>query len=63
VRCHLGSHGRKPERVFILLDERARTVHRRDRFEVTLMAVESKEIREFRQHERSGKLPRGWREE
>jgi hypothetical protein len=27
------------------------------------MTVESKDIRELRQHERSGKLPRGWRDE
>jgi len=63
LRWHLGSHGRTPEKVFVLMDESARGVHRRHRFEVTLMAVETKDIREFRRHERSGRLPKGWREE
>jgi hypothetical protein len=63
LRWHLGSHGKPPNPVFVLLDGKARKVHSRARFEVTVMAVEPKDRRRLRRHEKSGRLPHGWRKE
>jgi hypothetical protein len=63
LRWHLGSHGKKPSRVFVLMDEKARKAHSRARFEVTVMAVEPADLRRLRRREKSGVLPRAWREE
>jgi hypothetical protein len=60
LRWHLGSHGKERNRVFVLLDERAREAHSRARFEVTVMAVEPEDLRKLRRHEKSGRLPRDW---
>jgi hypothetical protein len=61
LRWHLGSHGTKPNSVFVLMDDKARKVHSRTGFEVTVMAVESKDLRRMRRHDKSGRLPRNWR--
>jgi hypothetical protein len=63
LRWHLGSHGRKSNPVFVLVDDKARKAHSRARFEVTVMAVEPKDLRRLRRHEKSGSLPRDWRKE
>jgi hypothetical protein len=61
LRWHLGSHGKGRNPVFVLMDEKARKVHSRDGFEVTVMAVEPKDLRTLRRHEKTGRLPRNWR--
>ncbi len=58
LRWHLGSHGRGRNPVFVVMDEKARKVHSRERFEVTVMAVEPKDLRKLRGYEKPGKLPR-----
>jgi len=63
LRWHLGSHGKGRNRVFVLMDDKARTAHSRERFEVTLMAVEPKDLRRLRRHEKTGRLPGNWRQE
>jgi hypothetical protein len=63
VRWHLGSPGRKISPVFVLMDDKARRAHSRATFEVTVMAVEPKDLRKMRRHDKSGRLPRGWRKE
>ena len=63
LRWHLGSHGKKPDPIFVLLDEKARKAHSRARFEVTIMAVEPKDLRKLRRHAKSGRLPRAWRKD
>jgi hypothetical protein len=63
VKSRLQSHFTKRKAVFVLVDEASRTVHSRDNFEVTFMVVEAADIKKFRRHERSGRLPRRWREE
>jgi hypothetical protein len=63
LRWHLGSHGRKPDPIFVLVDNKARKAHSRARFEVTIMAVEPKDLKRLRRHEKSGRLPRDWRKD
>ena len=63
LRWHLGSHGRGRNPVFVLLDDKARKAHSRTQFEVTVMAVESKDLRRLRRHEKSGRLPHDWRKQ
>jgi hypothetical protein len=63
LRWHLGSHGKGRNQVFVLMDEKARKLHSRDGFEVTVMAVEPKDLRRLRRHEKTGRLPRNWRKE
>ena len=63
LRWHLGSHGKGPNRVFVLMDDKARKGHSGARFEITVMAVEPKDLRKLRRHEKSGRLPRTWRKE
>jgi hypothetical protein len=61
LRWHLGSHGKAHDPIFVLFDDKARKAHSRSRFEVTVMAVEPKDLRNLRRHQRSGRLPRDWR--
>jgi hypothetical protein len=63
LRWHLGSHGKGRSPVFVLLDPKTRKVHSRARFEVTVMAVEAKDLRRLPQYEKAGRLPRDWRVE
>lgn len=60
VRWHLGSHFTKRNAVFVLMDKESRGVHKRKNFEVTFMVVEPSDLKGFRKHERSGRLPRDW---
>jgi hypothetical protein len=61
LRWHLGTHRRKRNPVFVLMDDKARRVHSRQRFEVTVMTVEATDLTRMRRHAKSGKLPREWR--
>ncbi len=63
VKWHLQSHFTKRNAVFLLLDEPSRAVHSREDFELTFMVAEPADLRRLRRHERSGRLPRKWREE
>jgi hypothetical protein len=63
LRWHLGSHGRHPNPVFVLVDDKVRKAQSRARFEVTVMAVEPKDLRKLRRYEKLGRLPRDWRKE
>jgi hypothetical protein len=63
VKWHLQSHFSKRKAVFLLLDEPSRSVHSREDFELTFMVAEPADLRRLRRHERSGKLPRKWRED
>jgi hypothetical protein len=63
LKWHLGSHGKDRGSVFVLLDSKAGKAHSRARFEVTVMAVEQKDLQRLRQHDKTGRLPRSWRRE
>ena len=63
LKWHLGSHSKKRSSVFVLLDSRAGKAHRRSRFELTVMAVEAKDLRRLRRHDKTGRLPADWRRE
>jgi len=60
VRWHLGSHSKHRNAVFVLMDEASRRIHKREDFEVTFMVVEPSDMKRFRRHERSGRLPSDW---
>jgi hypothetical protein len=62
LRWHLGSHRAKRQAIFVLLDSAARRVHRRQDFELTFMVAEPSDLRKLRCRERSGLLPKNWRE-
>jgi hypothetical protein len=63
LRWHLGSHVGGWNPVFVLMDDSARLAHSRATFELTVMAVEPKDLRRLRRHEKSGRLPRDWRKD
>lgn len=63
VKWHLGGSAKKDPAVFVLMDKESQAVHKGQDFDLTFMVVEPSDLKRLRQHQKSGRLPRGWERE